>query len=92
MLAGSAQSLDRRALIGLSMINDMVLGPPEVQVSMERAMKNSLLVMSTLLGLLAILMPISADAQPAKGKNCRIEQQCHWENFKKVCVYVKVCR
>ena len=55
-------------------------------------MKNSLLVMSTLLGLLAILMPISANAQPAKGKNCRMEQQCHWENFKKVCVYVKVCR
>ena len=27
-----------------------------------------------------------------KGKVCRVEQQCHWENFKKVCVYVKVCR
>jgi hypothetical protein len=27
-----------------------------------------------------------------KGKICRVEQQCHWENFKKVCVYVKVCR
>ena len=27
-----------------------------------------------------------------KGKTCRMEQQCHWENFKKVCVYVKVCR
>ncbi len=55
-------------------------------------MKISVLVMSTLLGLLAILMPIGADAQRAKGKNCRMEQQCHWENFKKVCVYVKVCR
>jgi hypothetical protein len=63
-----------------------------VQVSKERAMKISLLAMCTLLGLLAILTPISADAQPAKGKNCRMEQQCHWENFKKVCVYVKVCR
>jgi len=29
---------------------------------------------------------------PDKGKNCRMEQQCHWENFKKVCVWVKVCR
>jgi hypothetical protein len=29
MLAGSAQRLNRRAVIGLSMINDMVLGPPE---------------------------------------------------------------
>jgi len=28
----------------------------------------------------------------AKGKNCRIEQQCHWVNFKKICTYVKVCR
>ena len=27
-----------------------------------------------------------------KGKVCRMEQQCHWENFKKFCVYVKVCR
>ena len=31
-------------------------------------------------------------AQPAIGKNCRMEQQCHWENFKKICVWVKVCR
>ena len=30
--------------------------------------------------------------QPASGKNCRMEQQCHWENFKKICVWVKVCR
>jgi hypothetical protein len=39
----------------------------------------------------------SAMAAPAastqdKGKVCRVEQQCHWENFKKICVYVKVCR
>jgi hypothetical protein len=27
-----------------------------------------------------------------KGKNCRMEQQCRWENFKKICTYVKVCR
>jgi hypothetical protein len=27
-----------------------------------------------------------------KGKVCQMEQQCHWENFKKVCTYVKVCR
>ena len=35
-------------------------------------------------------------AQPAspdpKAKTCRMEQQCRWENFKKICVYVKVCR
>jgi hypothetical protein len=33
-----------------------------------------------------------AAAQEAKGKICRTEQQCRWENFKKICVYVKVCR
>jgi hypothetical protein len=33
-----------------------------------------------------------AAAQEAKGKTCRMEQQCRWENFKKICIYVKVCR
>jgi len=31
-------------------------------------------------------------AQQTKGKTCRMEQQCHWVNFKKICTYVKVCR
>ncbi|HTO62290.1 MAG TPA: hypothetical protein VMM15_13655 [Bradyrhizobium sp.] len=45
------------------------------------------------LGVLSGLIPARA-ASPGeeKGKTCRMEQQCHWENFKKVCVYVKVCR
>jgi hypothetical protein len=30
--------------------------------------------------------------QPTNGKNCRMEQQCHWENFRKICVWMKVCR
>ena len=30
--------------------------------------------------------------QDEKGKVCRMEQQCRWENFKKICIYVKVCR
>jgi hypothetical protein len=38
------------------------------------------------------LTPTSAAPQEAKAKTCRMEQQCHWENFKKICVYVKVCR
>jgi hypothetical protein len=33
-----------------------------------------------------------AAAQETKAKTCRMEQQCHWENFKKICTYVKVCR
>ena len=33
------------------------------------------------------------NAVPAAAEQrCRMEQQCHWENFKKVCTYVKVCR
>ena len=38
------------------------------------------------------LAPARAAPPEEKGKTCRMEQQCHWENFKKVCVYVKVCR
>jgi hypothetical protein len=33
-----------------------------------------------------------AQVQEAKGQNCHMEQQCHWENFKKICVWIKVCR
>ena len=32
------------------------------------------------------------DAADAKGKTCRMEQQCRWDNFKKTCIWVKVCR
>jgi len=34
----------------------------------------------------------AAVAKDSGAKNCRMEQQCHWENFKKICVWVKVCR
>jgi hypothetical protein len=46
------------------------------------------------LTLLAIAAAAPTLAQDTKGngKNCRMEQQCHWENFKKICVWVKVCR
>jgi hypothetical protein len=58
----------------------------------EKTMKRCLLLACGIAALLASSMPANAQAQGAKGKNCRMEQQCHWENFKKVCVYVKVCR
>jgi hypothetical protein len=38
------------------------------------------------------LTPTLAAAQEAKAKTCRMEQQCRWVNFKKICTYVKVCR
>jgi hypothetical protein len=34
----------------------------------------------------------NAQTSDAAGKVCRMEQQCHWENFKKICTWVKVCR
>ena len=34
----------------------------------------------------------AASAGATNGKTCRMEQQCRWENFKKTCTWVKVCR
>jgi Spy/CpxP family protein refolding chaperone len=50
------------------------------------------LVCGGLVALFAAASPYGAAAAAAQGNNCRMEQQCHWENFKKICVYVKVCR
>jgi hypothetical protein len=48
----------------------------------------------TMIAIAALACGNSAHAQPQdeKGKVCRMEQQCHWENFKKICTWVKVCR
>ena len=33
------------------------------------------------------------DVTPTSAEpRCRMEKQCRWVNFKKVCTYVKVCR
>ena len=45
-----------------------------------------------LAALIVIASPRVAAAQETSGKDCRIEQQCHWKDFKKICVWVKVCR
>jgi hypothetical protein len=39
-----------------------------------------------------VLLGIAAAPTVAAAQTCRMEQQCHWVNFKKVCTYVKVCR
>ncbi|MGO9487016.1 MAG: hypothetical protein ACLPX9_21000 [Rhodomicrobium sp.] len=45
------------------------------------------------LALIAGVCTAVLDAAPAAaGQNCRMEKQCRWVNFKKVCTYVKVCR
>jgi hypothetical protein len=28
----------------------------------------------------------------AAGQHCRMEKQCRWVNYKKICTYVRVCR
>ena len=52
----------------------------------------SLLLGGAILALVSIYNSADALAQNTHGKDCRMEQQCHWENFKKICVWVKVCR
>ena len=58
----------------------------------EKTMKQTLLLSCGIFALISICSPPLAWAQNANGKNCRMEQQCHWENFKKICTWVKVCR
>ena len=43
---------------------------------------------------IAAIFAAAIEAAPASAKEerCRMEQQCHWKNFKKYCVWVKVCR
>jgi len=36
----------------------------------------------------AVIEATPASAEP----RCRMEKQCRWVNFKKVCTYVRVCR
>ena len=58
-------------------------------------MRIYLFICCGLVALFAIAGPRSAtalDTQNTSGKNCRMEQQCHWQDFKKICVWVKVCR
>jgi hypothetical protein len=43
--------------------------------------------------LIACLCAVCLDSAPAAAEqHCRMEKQCRWVNFKKVCTYVKVCR
>ena len=41
----------------------------------------------------ACVFAAAIDAVPASAEmRCRMEKQCRWVNFKKICTYVKVCR
>jgi len=52
----------------------------------------SVLLSCAILALIPIHSSANAWAQETKSRNCRMEQQCRWENFKKICTWVKVCR
>jgi len=55
-------------------------------------MRRFLFVGCAIVLLISMYHSTVASAQEPNGKNCRMEQQCHWENFKKICTWVKVCR
>jgi len=78
VLARVPQSFNRRPTLGM----------PVKEIKMRWV---SIFFLATLAVILIGNMD-SAFAQQSGGKNCRMEQQCHWENFKKICVWVKVCR
>ena len=56
---------------------------------MRLATAFTLMVMSALI---VGALPAHATQPGERAKVCRMEQQCRWENFKKICVYTKVCR
>jgi hypothetical protein len=51
-----------------------------------------LAILVFVLGMSLSVKPTLAIAEEAKAKTCRMEQQCRWVNYKKICTYVKVCR
>jgi hypothetical protein len=53
--------------------------------------RNFFLTVASIVLVSGLGVDVTSAAQ-AKGQACHMEQQCHWENFKKVCVWVKVCR
>lgn len=43
--------------------------------------------------LAAFVYATAIDATPTFAEpRCRMEKQCRWVNYKKVCTYVRVCR
>jgi hypothetical protein len=54
----------------------------------EKTVRNFFAVM-----LIAGATTAAMDAAPAAAEQrCRMEQQCRWVNFKKICHWVRVCR
>ena len=91
MFAGRpAEGFDRHSAVRVSLIKLTLRARVRAQ---EKAMRGlSYTVGCGLMALVVVSVPQAAMAQDKTGKTCRMEQQCHWENFKKICVWVKVCR
>jgi hypothetical protein len=100
MFAGRrTEGLDRHSIVGLPLTRRHASREAgrcsSMAQSKEETMRRFGLVLCCgLFALIAIAAPRPAAAQDtdSKGKNCRMEQQCHWQDFKKICVWVKVCR
>jgi ABC-type sugar transport system substrate-binding protein len=59
---------------------------------MRKMVALTLVVAAVAIAGAAASVPAAAQQADDKGKVCRMEKQCRWENFKKICVYIKVCR
>jgi len=90
MFAGrTAEGFDWHSLIRLPLIKLRLRARTETEEETMRGLGSTI---AGLAALVVVSMPQATMAQDKTGKNCRMEQQCHWENFKKICVWVKVCR
>ena len=45
-----------------------------------------------LLAIVTGVLAVGFDSTSVSAKECRMEQQCKWKDFKKYCVWVRVCR
>ena len=85
---GQARGYFRRAFVSLPLKHVACIKQHERRSIMRNLVTLAIVAVALGLG----LAPARAASPEEKGKTCRTEQQCHWENFKKICVYVKVCR
>lgn len=89
MPTGLSQGVDRSALGYLSLTSTCGI---HMSRNTEVVMRYILLLTAVTLCAITPRASFGAQVQEAKGQNCHMEQQCHWENFKKICVWIKVCR
>ena len=47
---------------------------------------------SLVFALITGVLAVSLSGASASAERCRMEQQCKWKNFKKICIWVRVCR